>query len=116
MRFQIDKFRLPPRNEVDLIITDLLSILGLEFQHLAKDRCIEIKPSFLAKKIILCYKHILFLSTFQRHYKGFPSKFDKKDLETWLKKHVSFICSVTMFNTILFYASHICQITCNFST
>ena len=47
---------------------------------------------------------------------GSPSKFDIKDLETWLKKHVFFICSVTMFNTILFYASHICQITCNFST
>ena len=33
---------------------------------------------------------------------GSPSIFDKKDLETWHKKHVSFICSVTMFNTILF--------------
>ena len=42
---------------------------------------------------------------------GSPSKFDKWDLETWLKKGVSFICSVTMFNTILFYACHIRQIT-----
>ena len=47
---------------------------------------------------------------------GSPSVFDKKDLETWFKKHVSFICSLTMFNTILFYACHIRQITCNFST
>ena len=47
---------------------------------------------------------------------GSPSKFDKEDLETWLKKRVSFICSVTMFSTILFYACHIRQITCNFST
>ena len=47
---------------------------------------------------------------------GSPSKFDKYDLETWLKKRVSFICSVTMFNTILFYACHVRQITCNFST
>ena len=46
---------------------------------------------------------------------GSPSKFDKWDLETWLKKRVSFICSVTMFNTILFYACCIRQITCNFS-
>ena len=47
---------------------------------------------------------------------GSPSKFDKWDLETWLKKRVSFICSLTMFNTILFYACHIRQITCNFQT
>ena len=47
---------------------------------------------------------------------GSPSKFDKWDLETWLKKRVSFICFVTMFNTILFYACHIRQIKCNFST
>ena len=47
---------------------------------------------------------------------GSPSKVDKDDLETWLEKRVSFICSVTMFNTILFYACHIRQITCNFLT
>ena len=35
---------------------------------------------------------------------GSPSKFDKWDLETWLKKRFSSICSITMFNTILFYA------------
>ena len=33
-----------------------------------------------------------------------------------VKKRVFFICSVTMFNIILFYACHIRQITCNFST
>ena len=47
---------------------------------------------------------------------GSPSIFDKWVLETWLKKRVSFICSVTMFNTILLYACHIRQITCNFSS
>ena len=46
---------------------------------------------------------------------GSPSKFDKQDLETWLKKRVSLICSVTMFDTILFFACHIRQITCIFS-
>ena len=47
---------------------------------------------------------------------GSPSKFDKKGLDTWLKKRASFICSVTMFYTIPFSACRICQIMCNFST
>ena len=38
---------------------------------------------------------------------GSPSKFDKLDLETWLKKHVSFICSVTMFNRFFFHSNGI---------
>ena len=57
-----------------------------------------------------------FLSSVEAFEGGSLSKFDKYDIETWLKKRVSFICSVTMFNTILFYACHVRQITCNFST
>ena len=34
---------------------------------------------------------------------GSPSKFDRKDLETWLKKRVSFICYVTMFKDRLLW-------------